>query len=362
MKKEFLDVIKKLYGDDSKVIVTDSKLATVYSSCPSLVENVTADMFCRSSIAPMDNQGIFPIKEKTVLSLVLGGMFYAATVTPFCDGEETYYRIELTDNMDYIRLSGGLRTYLSEMINVSEMRKAVAGIYAGKLLAEQETGEPDGVTGKLSDKGCNAILRAIVNKEELLCYTTSEPECKTVDLGALTQDICRLCTLKLSFATGRNWQVTCDVQQGCTAVCKGERFAAVLLNLIENALIYNISEDKQVHVTAENRHGEVRVSVTDNGVGMSLDAIEKAFTPYALCQPGETHGCLGLPLANVFCKTYGGSAGILSHVDEGTTVTLRLPYSDEPVNDCFSPREVYSGDRFSQLSIYLSRIIDRENM
>lgn len=359
MKKEFLETIKKLYGDNSKVIITDSKLKTIYSSCPSLVENVKAGMFSRSSISPNDNKDIFPVKERTVLSLMLNGVYYAAVVTPFTEGKAKYYCIELIDSLDYIKLSSGLHAYLADAINVSELRKAVASIYASQLLTEQNVykNAPE-KTKKMCDKGCNIILRTITNQAEMLWYTSTEPERKTADIGSLAQEICALCSLKLLSAGGGKWQVTCDVQEGCLAVCKGERFAAVLLNLIENGLTYNISEKKQVHVIVEKKNGEVRVSVTDNGVGMGLDMIEKAFIPYALCAPEETYGCLGLPLADIFAKTYGGSAGIISRKDVGTTVTLRLPYSGGATDDCFSPTDSYSGERFSMLNIYMSRILD----
>lgn len=359
MDNGFIETVKKLYGEDSKVIVTNSKLEIIYSSCPSLVEQLKPKMFSRSSIAPEDNVGIFPVKKRCVLSLWLNGVCYAAVVMPVTEGRSKYYCIELADSMDYIKLGSGLQVYMADALINSEVRKGAGGVYASQLLTEQKVyrDEPQ-VPKNLCNKSCNMIMRAIANPTELLYYTASEPERRTVNISVLTYEICTLCSLKLVSIGGRKWDVSCETEDDCKAVCKGERFAAVLLNLIENGLTYNISEEKKVHVTVENKNGEVRVSVTDNGVGMSLDMIEKAFIPYALCDPKETYGCLGLPLANMFAKTYGGSANIVSKKDEGTTVTLRLPCSKETANDFFSPTDSYNGERFSMLNVYMSRIVD----
>lgn len=353
MNNELIEMVKKLYGEKSKIIITDMKLNTIYASCPSLADKLSEDMFSRSRIARQDSEGIFPVRERRVLSLDAGGVDYTAVVMPY-DGE--YYVIELLDSLDFMQLCGSAQIALAEMINVSQIRKAAANIYAAQTLSDDNIFKTDPRTPReMLDKASYAILRAQANQSEMTYYISSEPERNIVDISALTRDLCMFCSVRLTPTAGIKLEY--DIEEGCLAECKGERYAAVLLNLIENALIYNISEIKRVLVTVESKNGEVRVSVTDNGVGMTLDAIEKAFIPYALCDPGETYGCLGLPLADLFAKTYGGSAGILSHKDDGTTVTLRLPLSGGKANDCYSPLDGYSGDRFSLPNIYLSRIL-----
>ncbi len=353
MKKEFLETIKKLYGEDSKIIVTDMELNTLYTSCPSLVDKLNEDMFSRSRIAPQDNENIFPVREKRVLSLAVNGVHYTAVVMPY--GEE-YYVIELLDSLDFIRLCGSAQISLAAMINISQLRKAAANIYAAQTLSDENIFKTDpGKPREMYDKASCIILRTAANQSEITHYICSEPERMVADISVLTRQLCMYCSAKLA-ATG-GMKLDFDIEENCLAECKGERYAAVLLNLIENALLYNISEIKMVHVAVEKKNGEVRISVTDNGLGMDLDAIEKAFIPYALCDPEETYGCLGLPLADIFAKTYGGSASIISHKDEGTTVTLRLPLSGGNANDCYSPLDSYSGDKFSMPNIYLSRIL-----
>ncbi len=352
MKKEFLETIKKLYGEDSKIIITDMKLKILYTSCPTLTSKLKEDMFSRSRIAPQDSEGIFPVKERQVLSLWLSGVEYTAVVMPF----DRYYVIELLDSVDIMRLDGNTQTAIAEMIEYSELRKAAANIHAALTLTDDNIFrvDPDGPR-EMYDKASGIILRTSANRSEMNYYICGEPMRLNVDISVLTRELCMYSSLRLAAKGGI--KLECDAANDCVAECKGERYAAVLMNLIENAFLYNISEVKRVRVTVESKNGEVRVSVTDNGLGMSLDAIEKAFIPYALCEPGETYGCLGLPLANIFAKTYGGSVSILSHKDDGTTVTLRLPQSSGKVSDCYSPLDDYSGDKFSLPNIYLTRIL-----
>ncbi len=358
MNKTFIETVKKLYGDEAKIIVTNSKLTIRYSSCPSLVEKLDRKMFSRSSVAPNDNKGLFPITKRKALSLWLNGVCYAAIVTPVSLGRRTYYCIELADTTDYLRLGAAMQTYIADSLVSAEIRRGVAGVHASQLLIRENVYRNDmRIPNALCDKSCNIIVRALANPTELLYYTAEEPERRTVNISNLTYEICAMYAIDLS-KFGSRWKIDWEIESDCKAVCKGERFAAALLNLIENGLSYNISEKKHVRVTVEKKDGEVRVAVTDNGVGMSLDKIEKAFIPYALCDLAETYGCLGLPLANIFAKTYGGSANIVSKVDEGTTVTLRLPETEGITNDMFSPTDTYNGEKFSMLNLYMSRIVD----
>lgn len=72
----------------------------------------------------------------------------------------------------------------------------------------------------------------------------------------------------------------------------------------------------------------VHVSVTDFGVGIPPEALEKLFTPYFTTKP-DGHG-LGLAVVFSIVKKHRGSIDVRSTPGQGTTFELRLPAATGP--------------------------------
>ena len=70
----------------------------------------------------------------------------------------------------------------------------------------------------------------------------------------------------------------------------------------------------------------VCLSIRDDGVGMTPDALERACEPFYSSKQGETAGTgLGLSTVTGFVSQSGGDLRIASAVDQGTTVELYFP-------------------------------------
>ena len=78
-------------------------------------------------------------------------------------------------------------------------------------------------------------------------------------------------------------------------------------------------------IRAEPRpeHRDVRISVEDDGRGMSKWDLDNAFRPFIT---GKRTGLgLGLPLARQLARRHGGDVALASREGAGTTATLDLP-------------------------------------
>jgi signal transduction histidine kinase len=95
-----------------------------------------------------------------------------------------------------------------------------------------------------------------------------------------------------------------------------------LSNVVENAL-HAMPGNGTLTIDAIVDPSEVSLVVTDTGVGMDQEALERVFEPYFSTKTTGTG--LGLPIARRNIELNGGSIGVRSVKGEGTTVTVRLP-------------------------------------
>lgn len=103
----------------------------------------------------------------------------------------------------------------------------------------------------------------------------------------------------------------------------------MLLNLLSNAAKFT-PHGGRVTLSAEvEASGRFRISVTDTGVGLSPDQIDKASMPFGLVDgrldKGTGGAGLGLSLVHSLLRLHGGGLEILSQKGIGTTVSMIFP-------------------------------------
>ncbi len=119
------------------------------------------------------------------------------------------------------------------------------------------------------------------------------------------------------------------VEPGAATIRVDERaLKQMLINLISNALKF-APRDTAVVIAAETSPGVIELSVSDQGVGISPDDVEKAIAPFSqlgdpMTRRHEGTG-LGLSLVKALIELHAGQLLIESPAGGGTTVRLRFP-------------------------------------
>jgi signal transduction histidine kinase len=108
--------------------------------------------------------------------------------------------------------------------------------------------------------------------------------------------------------------------------------ARAFTNLVENA-VQAMPQGGRLTIRAEAESGRVAITVTDTGVGMEPDAVERAFEPYFSTKTAGSG--LGLANAKRNIELCGGTIAIASTPGRGTTIRVTLPV--EPPVDSPAP-------------------------
>ena len=110
------------------------------------------------------------------------------------------------------------------------------------------------------------------------------------------------------------------------------RLSRILQNLIGNAIKYQSPENQPtVHVSAELRTDDWLITISDNGIGISPDYLEKIFLPFKrLHRTQEYSGTgIGLAVSKKIVETQGGKMWATSTPDEGSQFYFTIPITME---------------------------------
>ncbi len=113
-----------------------------------------------------------------------------------------------------------------------------------------------------------------------------------------------------------------------------ERLEQVMMNLLNNAVKYS-SANKEIIVSTTETEGHITVSVTDFGLGLSLEDKDKVFERFYRVEDKKflTSGLgMGLYISAEIIKAHGGYMQVESKLNTGSTFSFSLPVYVEPDN------------------------------
>lgn len=215
-----------------------------------------------------------------------------------------------------------LRTPLNHIIGFAEMLR-------------------EGYIGELSDKQRDYVVDIAASGKDLLHLISEILEYANLEKGeavhldeedVLAFDLIDSC-VKSMLQRARDANVTLqnatdEVSQPIIRVDQGT-IRQALLNILSNAIKFNKPGGEVRVSTFESDAGAFTITVTDTGIGMTLNQTELALQAFSRVQDatrrGEDGHGLGLPLARTLIGAHGGSLAVQSNLGQGTTVRITIP-------------------------------------
>jgi signal transduction histidine kinase len=113
-----------------------------------------------------------------------------------------------------------------------------------------------------------------------------------------------------------------------------QRLLQILLNFFSNAIKYSGPDQAVSLMCVALADGMIRISVRDQGEGISPEEIDKLFIPFERlgASKSRTQGVgLGLAISKRLVELMGGKIGVESTVGEGSTFWVELPVAESPI-------------------------------
>ena len=154
---------------------------------------------------------------------------------------------------------------------------------------------------------------------------TLEVTLSEVDLGALMQELYDDSEV---LAEGKNIAVSLTKKDPITIVGDKVRLRQLFLNLIDNAIKYT-PVGGNVTLSVERENGSARVQVSDTGIGIPPDDVNKIFDRFYRVDKARSREIggtgLGLSIAKWIAEMHRGTIDVQSEIEKGSVFTVQLP-------------------------------------
>jgi signal transduction histidine kinase len=207
------------------------------------------------------------------------------------------------------------------------IKNILQGIRGGSYLIDLGLKEQDQAMVRqgwtIVDKNQTKIYNMVM---DMLSFSKErEPALEPSDLNETIGDVVELMQSRAGeLGVKLNWNSSPDLPR---VMIDPEGIHRALLNIVTNAI--DASEGApDAHVAIKTEWDQdasiVRISVTDNGVGIDSEEIPSIFQIFASSKGSRGTG-LGLPVSQKIIREHGGKIVIDSRLGQGATFTIELP-------------------------------------
>ncbi|MEO6941932.1 MAG: ATP-binding protein [Terrimesophilobacter sp.] len=129
-------------------------------------------------------------------------------------------------------------------------------------------------------------------------------------------------------AEARNVTIASGGDAGIEVFGDESLLVVALHNLISNAILYS-SKGSRVGIGVSNVDGIVEIAVTDQGIGIPAEELDRVFERFYRIDPARSRHTggtgLGLSIVKHVVQNHGGDVRVWSQPGYGSTFTIRLP-------------------------------------
>ncbi len=133
----------------------------------------------------------------------------------------------------------------------------------------------------------------------------------------------------IALAKGIEFNVYLPIESVPTLLIDSSRVKQVITNLVGNSLKF--TNQGNVSISASYQNGNLRVEVTDTGIGISEDRQEAVFDSFTQADPSTSRQYGGTGLGLTICKNLirlmYGEMGLSSLLDKGSSFWFQIPAS-----------------------------------
>jgi two-component system, sensor histidine kinase LadS len=231
---------------------------------------------------------------------------------------ENLHRADRLKDEFLANTSHELRTPLHGIISIAEsLNSGVAGDFS-----ENARYNLDLIIN--SGRRLNNLINDILDYSKLK-YQDIILKKRKVDLKSLADLIIKLLS---ALTEGKEITIENNIPESLPAVIADEeRLQQIFYNLIGNAIKF--TEHGRIMISASENGKEFEISVTDTGIGIPSDGLEKIFNYFEQIDQSDTKKYggtgLGLAISKHLVELHGGRIFVSSMPGRGSTFTFTLP-------------------------------------
>ncbi|WP_406660824.1 PAS domain S-box protein [Methanolobus sp. ZRKC3] len=196
----------------------------------------------------------------------------------------------------------------------------------------------DQISGELNEKQIEYVSNVLVSSKHLMelingILDLSKVEAGKMELGCekfkVFEIIYETLGLMQPAANIKNIDIETKIENDDLELYADKKMIKdIMYNLLSNAIKFT-PENGEICVKTSSINGELQVSVSDNGIGISKDEQQEIFTPFKQVDSFLTRKVggtgLGLAIMKRYVEMHGGNVTVESSLGNGSTFTFVIP-------------------------------------